>query len=144
MKKSLWTASLVALALMITGCEKTLETPKEPVVGASLARVDALRTLPGSTEVGFEWTPLYDDQVEGYYLYRVEGNSLKKIATIKDKYVSHYVDTKLAPNTTYAYRISTYSPVKHESELSAIAVVTTTAAVAKTPTIGGIKPVSYV
>lgn len=144
MKKSLWTASLVALALMITGCEKTLETPKEPVVDASLARVDALRTLPGSTEVGFEWTPLYDDQVEGYYLYRVEGNSLKKIATIKDKYVSHYVDTKLAPNTTYAYRISTYSPDKHESELSAIAVVTTTAAVAKTPTIGGIEPVSYV
>ena len=87
---------------MIGGCTKTLETPKEPVVDASLPRIEGIRTLAGATEVGFEWTPIYSEQIEGYYLYRMEGNSMKKIATIKDKYVSHYVDTKLKPNSNYS------------------------------------------
>lgn len=80
---------------MIGGCTKTPETPKEPVVDASLPRIEGLRTLAGSTEVGFEWTPIYSAEIEGYYLYRQDGNSMKKIATIKDRYISHYVDTGL-------------------------------------------------
>ena len=134
----------MALSLMINGCEKTLETPKEPVVDASLPRVESIRTLPGSTEVGFEWTPIYSSQIEGYYLYRMEGNSMKKIATIKDKYVSHYVDTNLRPNSSYTYQISAYSADKHESGLSMAASVTTTAPVAKTATLGSVGPVTFI
>ncbi|WP_294875390.1 MULTISPECIES: hypothetical protein [unclassified Sulfurospirillum] len=144
MKKLLWIASLMALSLIITGCEKTLETPKEPVVDASLPRVESIRTLPGSTEVGFEWTPIYSAQIEGYYLYRQSGNSMKKIATIKDRYISHYVDTELKPNTSYAYQMSTYSPDKHESGLSMVANVTTLAPVAKSATLGSVEPVSFI
>lgn len=129
---------------MINGCEKTLETPKEPVVDASLPRVESIRTLPGSTEVGFEWTPIYSAQIEGYYLYRQSGNSMKKIATIKDRYVSHYVDTELKPNTSYTYQMSTYSADKHESGLSMMANVTTLAPVAKTATLGSIDSVSFI
>lgn len=134
----------MALSLMINGCEKTLETPKEPVVDASLPRVESIRTLPGSTEVGFEWTPIYSAQIEGYYLYRQSGNSMKKIATIKDRYVSHYVDTELKPNTSYTYQMSTYSADKHESGLSMMANVTTLAPVAKTATLGSIDSVSFI
>lgn len=134
----------MALSLMINGCEKTLETPKEPVVDASLPRVESIRTLPGSTEVGFEWTPIYSAQIEGYYLYRQSGNSMKKIATIKDRYVSHYVDTELKPNTSYTYQMSTYSADKHESGLSMATNVTTTAPVAKTATLGSIDSVSFI
>ena len=144
MKKLLWIASLMALSLMINSCEKTLETPKEPVVDASLPRVESIRTLPGSTEVGFEWTPIYSAQIEGYYLYRQSGNSMKKIATIKDRYVSHYVDTELKPNTSYTYQMSTYSADKHESGLSMMANVTTLAPVAKTATLGSIDSVSFI
>lgn len=129
---------------MIVGCTKTLETPKEPVVDASLPQVDALRTLSGATEVGFEWTPIYDERVDGYYLYRMSGNQPKRIATIKDKYSSHYVDTKLAPNSTYSYRMSTYSSDKYESGLSPIASATTTAPVAKTATLGQVEPISFI
>lgn len=129
---------------MINGCEKTLETPKEPVVDASLPRVESIRTLPGSTEVGFEWTPIYSAQIEGYYLYRQSGNSMKKIATIKDRYVSHYVDTELKPNTSYTYQMSTYSADKHESGLSMMANVATLAPVAKTATLGSIDSVSFI
>lgn len=134
----------MALSLMINGCEKTLETPKEPVVDASLPRVESIRTLPGSTEVGFEWTPIYSAQIEGYYLYRQSGNSMKKIATIKDRYVSHYVDTELKPNTSYTYQMSTYSADKHESGLSMMANVTTLAPVAKMATLGSIDSVSFI
>lgn len=134
----------MALTLMIDGCEKTLETPKQPIVDSSLPRVETLRTLPGSTQVGFEWTPIYSEQIEGYYLYRQSGSSMKKIATISDRYSSHYVDTELSPNTTYRYSISAYAPDKHESAQSPIASVTTTAAVTKTPTLGTIEPVSFI
>jgi len=129
---------------MIGGCTKTLETPKEPVVDASLPRIEGLRTLAGATEVGFEWTPIYSEQIEGYYLYRMEGNSMKKIATIKDKYVSHYVDTKLKPNSSYSYQMSTYSSDKHESGLSSMASVTTTAPLTNTVTLGSIDSVSFI
>lgn len=144
MKKLLWIVSLVALSLMIGGCTKTLETPKEPVVDASLPRIEGLRTLAGATEVGFEWTPIYSEQIEGYYLYRMEGNSMKKIATVKDKYISHYVDTKLKPNSTYSYQMSTYSADKHESSLSSVASVTTTGPVTNTVTLGSIDSVSFI
>ncbi len=129
---------------MIGGCTKTLETPKEPVVDASLPRIEGIRTLAGATEVGFEWTPIYSEQIEGYYLYRMEGNSMKKIATIKDKYVSHYVDTKLKPNSNYSYQMSTYSSDKHESALSSVVSVTTTGPVTNTVTLGSIDSVSFI
>lgn len=129
---------------MLSGCERTLEIPKEPVVDANLPRVESILTLPGSTEVGFEWTPIYSSQIEGYYLYRQSGNSMKRITTIKDRYVSHYVDTELKPSTSYAYQMSTYSADKHESGLSMMANVTTLPPVAKTATLGSIEPVSFV
>lgn len=114
------------------------------MVDASLPRVEELRTLPGSTEVGFEWVPIYSEQVEGYYLYRMDGNTPKKIATIKDKYVSHYVDTKLKPNTTYSYQISAYSPSKHESSLSSMVSVTTTAPVLNPVTTSALDTVTFI
>ncbi|AFL68000.1 fibronectin type 3 domain-containing protein [Sulfurospirillum barnesii SES-3] len=133
----------MALALMISGCTKTLETPKEPVIDASLPLVENIRTLASGNEIGFEWTPIYGNTIEGYYLYRLEGGRMKKIATIKDKYVSHYVDTKLAPNTTYSYQMSTYASDKHESAPSLSISATTTMPVAKTPTVGVVEPVSF-
>ncbi len=120
---------------MINGCEKTLETPKEPVIDSSLPRIETIRTLPDITEIGFEWTPVYGERVEGYYLYRMDGNKMKKIATIHDKYTSHYVDTKLTPDTQYSYRMTTFSAEKRESEPSPIITVTTT---------GKIESVSFV
>lgn len=134
----------MALSLTIVGCTKTPETPKEPVVDASLPRIEGIRTLAGATEVGFEWTPIYSEQIEGYYLYRMEGNTMKKIATVKDKYVSHYVDTKLKPNSSYSYQMSTYSADKHESGLSSMASVTTTGIVANTATLGSVDSVSFI
>ena len=133
MKKLNLIASLSVLILLISGCEKTLETPKQPQIDASLPRIETIRTLPDITEIGFEWTPIYGDRVEGYNLYRMDGNAMKKIATINDKYVSHYVDTKLSPDTQYSYRMATFSADKRESEPSPIVSVTTTGTIESVP-----------
>ena len=120
---------------MISGCEKTLDTPKEPVVDSTLPRIETVRTLADITEIGFEWTPTYGDRVAGYYIYRLDGSKMKKIATINDKYTSHYVDTKLTPDTQYSYRFTTFSEEKRESEPSQIVTANT---------IGTIESVSFV
>ncbi len=117
------------------GCSRSPDTPSQQAsqYDASLPKIDTMRTLPDINEIGFEWTPIHDDRVEGYYIYRVEGGNSKRIATIKDKYVSHYVDTKLKPETTYNYRMSTYSSSKKESEPSSMVSVTTTGTIESVP-----------
>ena len=128
-------ASLVALMLMLGGCEKILDTPSEPIVDSSLPQIESVRTMADITEIGFEWSPSYGDNVEGYNIYRLDGSKMKKIATIKDKYTSHYVDTKLTPDTQYSYRFTTFSAQKRESQPSQIITATT---------IGSIDSVTFV
>ena len=85
-------ASLLVFTLLVTGCEKILDTP-EPIVDSTLPSVNSLRTLPDIKAIGFEWSPAYDERVKGYYLYRIDGNGkMKRVATIPDRYSSHYVD----------------------------------------------------
>ena len=51
-----------------------------------------------------------EENIAGYYIQRSEdAKKYKTIAKIKDKYVTHYTDTNLKPNTTYYYKISTYT-----------------------------------
>lgn len=127
----------------MSGCSRSPDGPSQQQYqyDSSLPKIDTIRTLPDISEVGLEWTPVYDDRVEGYYIYRIEGGTPKRIATIKDKYVSHYVDTKLKPETSYNYRMSTYSTAKKESEPGATVLVTTTGtieSVAFLKAIGGL------
>ena len=125
----------MALSLLFTGCEKSLDAPQNLAVDNSLQGVDSLRTLPDIKQIAFEWTPIYADRVAGYNLYRMEGSSMKRVAVIKDKYVSHHVDTGLQPDTEYSYRMTTYSADKRESSPSPIVTVRTA---------GKIEPVEFV
>ncbi len=68
------------------------------------------------TSVALEWSPIYSEKIEGYYLYRgKEGGKLKRIATIEDRYSSHFIDKGLKPDTNYLYTISTFTKDKRES-----------------------------
>lgn len=60
------------------------------------------------TEVAFEWVPVKSDNISGYKLYRSNSSTTELVATIKDRFSSHYVDTNLAPNTEYKYELKTY------------------------------------
>ncbi len=126
---SLITLSTVSI-LFFSGCQITPQTPTKPLIDSSLPTVANIKTLSNMTEVGFEWKPNYDERVMGYYVYRsnpkVQSNKLQRVATIKDRYSSHFVDTKLLPQTQYYYRFSTFSAQKRESVPSEMITVSTT------------------
>ena len=122
MKKWIALISLSVLILFVSGCSDEPQPPKKPVIDQTLPKLTDMKFLSDITEVGFEWKPSFDERVSGYYIYRsnpeVQNGKLERIATIKDKYSSHYVDTKLKPETQYYYRFSTFSHNKRESVAS--------------------------
>ncbi len=119
MRKWIALISLSVLVLFVSGCTNDPKPPKKPVIDQTLPKLVDVKFLVDVTEVGFEWKPSLDERVSGYYIYRsnpkVTNGKLGRVATIKDKYSSHYVDTNLKPGTTYYYRFSTFSKDKRES-----------------------------
>ncbi len=120
--------SIVSI-LIFSGCQTTPAVPKKPKIDPSLPTVVGIKALSDITEIGFEWTPKYDERVQGYYVYRSnpaeQTNKLHRVATINDRYSSHFVDTKLKPQTRYYYRFSTFSQDKRESVPSEMVTATT-------------------
>ena len=120
--------SIVSI-LIFSGCQNTPVPSKKPAVDPSLPTVVGLKVLSDITEVGFEWSPKYDERVVGYYVYRSnpkeQTGKLHRVATIKDRYSSHFVDTKLLPQTKYYYRFSTFSQEERESVPSEMITITT-------------------
>lgn len=111
---------LAILMLMTSGCQRG-PLPPESTINPNLPVVENIQTIADMTDIGFEWRPQYDEGIEGYYLYRGTGEgSLQRVATIPNRYVSHYVDTGLTPETTYMYRMSTFTTSKQESPPSAL------------------------
>ncbi|MDR3177492.1 MAG: hypothetical protein LBT96_00765 [Campylobacteraceae bacterium] len=138
MKRLISTILSAASIFLISGCA-TPDTPEKPIINSAIPKVDELKALSDITEIGLEWSPSYDLKVEGYYLYRAYADnntgSLDRVAVINDRYVSHYIDTKLSPQTNYIYRISAFNKEKQESEPSAPIIVSTKTA---------IEPISFV
>jgi len=119
----------IASLLVFSGCQTTPTAPVKPRVDPSLPTVTGLKVLSDVTEIGFEWTPKYDERVAGYFVYRSnpkeQSTKLHRVATIKDRYSSHFVDTKLLPQTKYYYRFSTFSKDKRESVPSEMITIST-------------------
>jgi fibronectin type 3 domain-containing protein len=136
MKRLLLTILTVALVFLINGC-KSPDVPQKPAVDPAMPKVTELKTLSDITEIGLEWSPIHDLMVEGYYIYRAEADNnnglLDRVAVIGDRYVSHYVDTKLSPQTNYIYRISSFNKDKQESEPSTPIVVSTKTTIESIP-----------
>lgn len=94
----------------MSGCAMPeLSLPKKQSTNEHLPMINSFNTISDMTQIAFEWQRVDDPEVAGYEIYRAQnGEELKKIATIKDKYATHYVDTKLSPATTYEYAMATY------------------------------------
>lgn len=120
---------LVVSILFFSGCQNSPIPSSKPIIDPSLPTVVGLKVLTDITEIGFEWSPKYDERVAGYYVYRSDPKEqtgkLHRIATIKDRYSSHFVDTKLSPQTKYYYRFSTFSKDGRESVPSEMITATT-------------------
>lgn len=111
---------------LITGCtlNQKVNPPKEPKIDPNLPVLDhaKIRTIPDIKAVGLEWQGTSIQEARGYHIYRSEiqkdGEKLKRIATVEDKYAKHYVDTDLNPETQYIYAISVDSVNDDESKPS--------------------------
>jgi len=83
----------------------------------TLPRITQINYLVGKSSVGFEWPAIKDNRVKGIKVYRAIPQNTKNqrysiIATIDDRYATHFVDRHIAPNQTYLYTFTTYSLLK--------------------------------
>ncbi len=105
--------------MIASGCATKSVTPEVPKVRTDLPKVESIKTLSDMNSVGFEWKMITSGRIEGYLLYRLDPGSrdgkLKRVATISDRYSSHYVDENLQPGSLYVYQMSTYTADGYES-----------------------------
>ncbi|WP_292657927.1 hypothetical protein [Nitratifractor sp.] len=109
-------ASLLVASLALDGCSQTVGDVTSLAAiktDPSLPRIQGVKTVVDRTSVGFEWQPVTDKRVEGIDVYRalVTGSTEEKylkIATIPNRYATHFVDTTIRPATTYDYTFKTF------------------------------------
>jgi len=107
--------------ITIGGCAGKNLISKTPKVAPNLPQIASIRILTDIESIGLEWDVVGSQEIEGYHIYRLEfgkEEKLKRIATITDRYSSHYVDTKLKPACEYVYQMSTYNKDGFESKQS--------------------------
>ncbi len=115
--------SIATLSILIlSGCTSQPQTPKKPLVDTTLPALSINGHISDMNAIAFEWKPVEDDRVVGFYVYRSspenEDKKLHRIATINNRYATHYTDTTVKPNSTYLYRFSSFSKDFHESRAS--------------------------
>lgn len=117
------TSSLL-LILLVSGCstKNGLLDESQPKIDDTLEVIkqDSIRNMAASTSIAFEWQKVDDPRVNGYNIYRAntqkDGEQLKHIALVKNKYATHFVDEDLQPNTKYIYSLSSNTENGFESK----------------------------
>ena len=115
--------SITTLSILIfSGCSTQPEAPKKPIVDATLPALSINGHISDMNAIAFEWKPVENEKVIGFYVYRNspenKDNKLHRIATINNRYTTHYVDTTVIPNNNYLYRFSSFSKDLRESRAS--------------------------
>ena len=128
--KHLFLTILVVTLTVFSGCTQQPTPPAEPEIDPSLPTVSVNGHIESMSSIAFEWKPFNKDpKVKGYFVYRnspeKEDQKLTRHATVESRFVSHYTDKDLKPNTTYIYRFSTYNKNWQESDASKTYRVTT-------------------
>lgn len=106
------------LALIFSGCVESKPTPsKETKVDPTLPVVTLTKsaTIADTNAIALEWESLSDPRVNGIYIYRriSDANGTKQedgyYETINNRFSTHFLDTRVQPNTAYSYAFKTYS-----------------------------------
>jgi len=126
---TLCTASL----LILSGCNAKPTPKKDSTIDASLPTVVLTRngTIADMNSIALEWEPIDDKRVEGVYIYKValdkkSGDTDEYYDTVSSRFSTHYLDTKIEPETRYGYYFKTYS-ASAESKKSQITTITSLA-----------------
>jgi len=120
--KQLILTTLLATLILLSGCVKQPLPDAQPQIDTSLPQVSVNGHIESMSSIAFEWKPLKDTRVKGYYIYRndpeVSQTKLNRHASVEGRYASHYTDTQLTPGTEYVYRFSAFNTKGQESEAS--------------------------
>ncbi|MDX2322678.1 fibronectin type III domain-containing protein [Campylobacter hepaticus] len=135
---------LSLLILLFSACSVSqmnmFNSNKEFAINESLPKVEHLKSLSDMNSIAFEWQALYNENIKGFYLYRSDNNSpeFKLVGVIKDKFQTHYVDTKLEPNTKYHYMMKSFNDQGQISEEGKIIEANTTSRLEPVPFVQAI------
>lgn len=89
--------------MMLLGCSSTrLNLPNQQLPPFKVKKISSMN------EVGLEWQSFAEYDIDGFDIFRKDGQNFKKIATLNDKYATHFNDRKLNPNSKYYYKIQAY------------------------------------
>jgi len=113
--QSVYLPVLILLSLVFSGCA----TQGILAIGSdkTLPKITQIKYIVGKSSVGFEWPAITDSRVKGIKIYRaIPQNTTEqrytKIASIDDRYTTHFVDRNVASAQTYLYTFTTYSLLK--------------------------------
>lgn len=114
MKKLTQTSLMAILLLSLIGCSSNALLTTEQL-NPSLPKLNTVKAVPNNTSVAFEWKSLAKKGITGYNIYRTDTNQyvnsptkqLTKIGTIRNPFVTHYVDTQLRQGSAYSYTFTT-------------------------------------
>jgi hypothetical protein len=111
--------------LLLVGCSN-----KGPSVQGSidpnLPKPQNIRVITSQNSAAFEWDLLNYGNLAGFFIYRSEASgAMDKVATIKDRFSTHYEDRGLKSDTRYQYRFSSYTTDGVESDGSNVVIAKT-------------------
>ena len=114
MKKLTQILLTVILLLSLIGCSTNSLLNNEQL-DPSLPKLNEVKSVPSHTSVAFEWKSLAKDGITGLNIYRTDTNEyvnsptkqLTKIGTVRNRFTTHYVDTKLRQGSSYTYTFTT-------------------------------------
>ena len=130
MRKSIASILSVGLIVLISGCQDTIDTPMKPRIDESLPTVEAasLKHIPDINAIALEWKKIDIARAAGYYIIRADmqtDSKFRRIAVVKNKSSTHYLDTDLEANSKYGYKIALFTHNDFESRASETLVVST-------------------
>ncbi len=107
----------VILVSLLSGC--VAKTPsKNAATDESLPVVEfsSSGAIVDLNSIALEWKVISDPRVDGYFIYRVDlsqssqiGSDKNYLATVDNRFSTHYVDKRIEPSKKYAYYIRAYS-----------------------------------
>ena len=129
----LWTLSTLCTAslLFLSSCATTPTPPSAAKIDTSLPIVELTKngTIADMKTVAFEWNSIRDPRVNGIVIYRERftpetGSNYEQHDVVGNRFQTHYLDTRVEPETTYKYKFATFSQDAN-GIISRVATITT-------------------
>jgi len=112
---NLVTSCAVSL-LILSGCAGKPTPESEPIIDESLPIIKLTEngTKSDINAIALEWGSITDPRVRGVYIFKgslaeKETQEIAYFDTVKSRFTTHYLDTKIKPEIEYTYQFKVYS-----------------------------------